>query len=197
MPQSFQYLDPGPLVEGELELIRPEERWVEALLAACHHPLTVRLEPGMAATTRQQAVAFVENHPGGLGPLNAMGEPPPTYHFWMRTHGQEAAALIAGGIALRIGHSADLEQYVGHIGYHVYPPARGRHYAERACRLLLPLARRHGINPLWITCNPDNIPSRRTCERLGAVLVNVVDLPADHSLRAAGDRRKCRYRLDL
>jgi predicted acetyltransferase len=79
----------------------------------------------------------------------------------------------------------------------VYPFARGHHYAERACRLLLPLARRHGIQPLWITCNPDNFPSRRTCERLGAKLVEIVAVPPRDPLYLRGDHEKCRYRLDL
>jgi len=36
----------------------------------------------------------------------------------------------------------------------------------------------------WITCNPDNLASRRTCERLGAIFVDTLG-------------SKCRYRLDL
>jgi tagatose 1,6-diphosphate aldolase len=61
----------------------------------------------------------------------------------------------------------------------------------------MPLARRHGINPLWITCNPDNHASRRTCERLGATLVEIVPVPVGHTLYQRGEREKCRYRVDL
>jgi tagatose 1,6-diphosphate aldolase len=104
---------------------------------------------------------------------------------------------IAGGIGLRIGSNQKIEMYYGHLGYHVYPPARGRHYAERSVRLLLPLARRHGLTTLWITCNPDNLGSRRTCEHLGATLVSIVPVPEDDTLYARGDREKCRYRLNL
>jgi tagatose 1,6-diphosphate aldolase len=98
---------------------------------------------------------------------------------------------------LRIGTTYDLETYVGHFGYGVYPPARGRHLAERACRLLLPLAKAHGLKRLWITCNPDNWPSRRTCERLGCTLAGVVPVPEGHALYQRGDRYKCRYFLEL
>jgi tagatose 1,6-diphosphate aldolase len=104
---------------------------------------------------------------------------------------------IAGGIGLRIGNTRDLELYYGHVGYNVFPPARGNHYAERACRLLLPLARAHGLRRLWITCNPDNLASRRTCERLGCTMVDLVHVPAGHPLHLRGEREKCRYRLDL
>ena len=104
---------------------------------------------------------------------------------------------IAGGISLRIGDTEDLRQWVGHIGYHVYPKAQGQHLAERACRLILPLAKANDLDELWITCNPENAASRRTCERLGATLVDTVTVPIDHPLRARGDVAKCRYKLTL
>jgi tagatose 1,6-diphosphate aldolase len=104
---------------------------------------------------------------------------------------------IAGGISLRVGNNPDLEMYGGHIGYNVYPPVRGNHYAERACRLLLPLARAHGLRRIWITCNPDNFASRRTCERLGCRFAEIVPVPPEHPLYQRGDIEKCRYWLDL
>ena len=58
---------------------------------------------------------------------------------------------------------------------------------------LLPLTQRHGLDVLWITCNPDNIASRRTCERLGATLVDIIPVPKDHELYARGDHQKCTH----
>ena len=71
--------------------------------------------------------------------------------------GMAVAAMQCGLLPL----SQTSIRFTGHIGYHVYPPARGRHFAERACRMLTPLIRFHQISPVWITCNPDNLPSRR------------------------------------
>lgn len=116
------------------------------------------------------------------------------YKFKMTLAGQEEQI---GSIDLRVGNTDTLVLYAGHIGYGVHPQHRGHRYAANACRLLLPLARRHGLNPLWITCNPDNIASRRTCELAGAKLVEIVDLPEDSDMYQRGDRQKCRYRLDL
>jgi tagatose 1,6-diphosphate aldolase len=131
---------------------------------------------------------------GGFCPGNDAIGHVPAFHFWMRRRGETENGLpIVGGMGLRIGHTPNIEQYLGHVGYQVYPFARGHRYAERACRLVLPLARRLGLDPLWITCNPDNIASRRTCERLGGVLVDTVPLPADHPLYQRGERHKCRY----
>jgi predicted acetyltransferase len=118
----------------------------------------------------------------------------PAYKFEMRRDG---GTETVGDIYLRAGDTFELRMYGGHLAYGVRPGFRGHHYAARACRLLLPLARSHGMKELWITCNPDNLASRRTCELAGAVLVETVDLPEDIDMYQEGERQKCRYRLDL
>ncbi|MBI1256504.1 MAG: GNAT family N-acetyltransferase [Chloroflexi bacterium] len=102
-----------------------------------------------------------------------------------------------GRIDLRLGNSMPIVMYAGHIGYAVFPEYRGQHYAARSVKLLLPLARKHGLNPLWITCNPDNFASRRTCELAGGQMVEIVELPKNNEMYLRGEPRKCRYRLDL
>lgn len=116
----------------------------------------------------------------------------PTYDFIMRVDGKHA-----GRINLRVGNTFNILMYGGHIGYGVIPAFRGHHYAERACRLLFPLAQAHGLTTVWITTNPDNHASRRTCECLGARLVEIVPVPEDSDQYANGDRQKCRYRIEL
>jgi tagatose 1,6-diphosphate aldolase len=118
----------------------------------------------------------------------------PSYTFDM-IHSRTGKTM--GSISLRIGHTKHLTHYAGHIGYGVDEAFRGHRYAARACKLLLPLAKRHGLDPLWITVNPDNVPSRRTCEIFGARMVEIVDLPQDSEMYRRGERRKCRYRVDL
>ena len=117
---------------------------------------------------------------------------PPTYRFEMRVGG-----LLAGNISLRLGHSEYIQKYAGHIGYGVDPMFRGHHYAARSCRLLFPVARSHGFHALWITCNPENVASRRTCELIGGQLMDIVDVPPIIDLYREGDRQKCRYRVLL
>ena len=107
------------------------------------------------------------------------------------------SAQVMGYISLRVGNTPHIMLYAGHIGYRVEPACRGRRYAARSCRLLMPLARRHGLNPLWITTNPDNIASRRSAELAGAQFVEIVALPRDTDMYLKGEREKCRYRLDL
>lgn len=118
----------------------------------------------------------------------------PVYRFRMTLVGQKHEI---GRIELRVSNINRIVMYAGHIGYRVLPPYRGHHYAARSCALLFPLARHHALNPLWITCNPDNYASRRTCELAGATFVEIVDLPGDTDMYQMGERQKCRYRLDL
>lgn len=79
---------------------------------------------------------------------------------------------VIGNIDLRVGLTEKLKEYGGHIGYEVNEKYRGKQPAARSCRLLLPLIQRSGINPVVITCDPENIPSVRTIESLGAELIN-------------------------
>ena len=153
MSTPFTFIDPGPLHEGELELII--ERTELCNKRMCNAPY---------------------------------------YTFTMR---HRPDGRRAGYIDVRIGKADCLTHYAGHIGYRVKPLFRGRRFAARACRLILPLFKAHDINPVWITCNPDNAPSRRTCERLGAEMIEIVDLPTDSDMYRYGERRKCRYRLNI
>ena len=102
-----------------------------------------------------------------------------------------------GGISFRIGHGEYLERYAGHIGYGVDHEYRGRHYAARACRLVLQVAKDHDFRVVWITCNPENVASRRTCELAGGQLIDIVDLPPETDMYKEGERQKCRYRFIL
>ena len=151
---NFDFLDPGSLADGDLELVLVEKKGA------------TRLRP----------------------------EYSPSYSFAMRRPGDPTRR---GGFSLRLGDSEFIERYAGHIGYGVEPAYRGRRYAARSCRLIMPLARRHGFEFLWITCNPDNWASRRSCELAGADYVETVPLPRDTDMYRAGERYKRRYRLDV
>jgi tagatose 1,6-diphosphate aldolase len=123
-----------------------------------------------------------------------MASRPAAYRFEMRRLPDGARM---GRIELRIGQTQDLILYTGHIGYRVDPQYRGHRYAARSCVLLADLARRHGHAEIWITCDPENLSSRRTCELTGAIFEGIVPLPEHHFFYKAGSRSKCRFRLPL
>ena len=117
----------------------------------------------------------------------------PAYIFSVQLR---ATGKIIGRVSLRIGSEEQLK-YSGHIGYQIDPDYRGHHYSERAARLVLPIARRHGLNEVWITCNPDNPASQQTIERLGAKYIETVDVPEDYPMSPGAMRQKRRYCLKL
>jgi predicted acetyltransferase len=131
---------------------------------------------------------LAECMPAGSSPWGV-----PAYSFRM----QNPAGEYLGRIRLRVGWNEDVIHYAGQVGYAVEPAHRGHHYAERACRLIIPVAKRHGMTSLWITCQPDNAASRRTLERLGAVCVGIIDVPPEYPLDAGTERRKMCFRLEL
>ena len=121
------------------------------------------------------------------------------YDYIIAPHGQRREA---GRISLRLGESPCV-YYFGHIGYHVDPPWRGHHYAARACALLEPLIAASGKSSIVITTDPDNMPSRHTCERIGCILESIVPVPPLMQSRWELSPIKCRYvwkinaRMDL
>ncbi len=117
----------------------------------------------------------------------------PDYEFQMRRTGTKTRL---GLIRLRIGSARHL-RYAGHIGYEVDPPHRGHRYAARSCRLLLPFARAHGLKAAWLTVDPANTASIRTCELIGARYVETIRLPKDHEMYRRGARYRRRYQLSL
>jgi predicted acetyltransferase len=105
-----------------------------------------------------------------------------------------------GSIRIRHGfeHVPALEEdvrlYAGHVGYSVDEVHRGKGYALQACRALTAHATALGYTSLIVTCNPDNVASRRVCEKLGATLIEIIELPPDNDQRIGkGDTHKCRY----
>ncbi len=97
-----------------------------------------------------------------------------------------------GNIDIRIGYNENI-YYGGHIGYGIDEGYRGKSYAAKACRIIKQVAIAHGMDKLIITCNPDNFPSRRTCEKAGLKLKEIVDLPPHNEMYLNGEKQKCIY----
>lgn len=152
MKKNFKFLNPGRLIDNELELV---------------------LIKKVPANDEKKYVC--------------------AYEFEMRN---ARTGVTMGRISLRAGNNENTK-YGGHIGYGVDEKFRGHRYSARSLKLLFPLAKKHGLNPLWITCNPENIPSKKTCELAGGKLAEIIDLPEHNEQYQKGERKKCRYRFDL
>lgn len=116
----------------------------------------------------------------------------PAYHFFICS----LNGTKMGTCDLRIGYNDKL-YYGGHIGYSVFPEYRGNHYAGKACLLLFQLAVKHNMEYCYITCNPDNYASRKTCEYAGGKLIEIAELPEENDMRDDGEFEKCIYEFTL
>ena len=101
-----------------------------------------------------------------------------------------------GKCDLRVGHNDNL--YIGgNIGYQIDEPYRGHHYAAEACRLLFDLARRHDLEYLYITCDPANQASARTCELAGGRYIETAAIPENNDMYEQGKRWVMVYRFEV
>ena len=113
----------------------------------------------------------------------------PEYKFEMRG----VSGTKVGNISLRTCLTDQLASYGGHIGYEVDPESRGTHFAARSCHLLFELARKHGIGTLLITCDPQNIASRKTIERIGGRLTRIEQATTEGGV----ERDTCYFYVDI
>lgn len=113
----------------------------------------------------------------------------PAYHFNISLSGSSEPI---GAIDIRIGYNENL-YYGGHIGYLVNEEYRGNRYAAKAVWLLRRVAHAHGMKRLIITCNQENIASRKTCEYIGAIFLEIADVPEENDMYQRGEKQKCIY----
>jgi RimJ/RimL family protein N-acetyltransferase len=111
----------------------------------------------------------------------------PAYHFRILN----AAGADAGHINFRMCGTEHVRVCAGHIGFEILEAARGHGYAFEACRALAPFVRSF-YDSVTITCNPDNVASIRTIERLGARFMDEVPVPP-HDPHFKHSRSKKRY----
>lgn len=114
----------------------------------------------------------------------------PEYRFNILLH---LTDVIIGYINVRIGDDETLEYYYGHIGYGIDESYRGHKYAAKACELAKQVLLDNSVERVIITCDPNNVASRKTCERIGAILVDIIDIPVNSEAYSVDESQKCRY----
>jgi len=115
------------------------------------------------------------------------------YYYDIMIHGTNQRI---GYIDLRVGHSEHL-YYLGNIGYRIFEEYRGHYYAYKACLIVFDVAKKIGLSYLIITCDPSNVGSKKTLEKLNGTFLGVKRVPMSHVLFMQGDKYKCIYRFDL
>lgn len=99
--------------------------------------------------------------------------------YWLYIDGKP----VAYG-KLRHALNEQLLRHGGHIGYTVRPSERGKGYGKLLLKELLRAAKKKHLDKVLITCNVDNVRSRRVVESNGGMLENIID-------------RTCRYWIHL
>ena len=99
-----------------------------------------------------------------------------------------------GRISMRIGSNFH-SYYNGNIGYEIEENFRGKNYALKACKLVLPIAKAHGMNELFLTCDENNIPSYKTIEKLGGELLEIVKPPKNYFAYRENMKKQRIYKL--
>ena len=116
----------------------------------------------------------------------------PGYRRWMWDHGDDGGFCGSIGFRWQPGTSSLPPYVLGHIGYAVVPERRGRGYATRALALLLPEARKEGLDYVELTTDADNVPSQKVITNNGGVLVERFDKGKAHG---GGDTLRWRITL--
>lgn len=101
---------------------------------------------------------------------------------------------LIGRISMRIGSNFH-SYFNGNIGYEIEEIFRGNNFAYKACKLVLQIAKAHGMNEIILTCDENNIPSYKTIEKLGGELVEITKPPVNYFAYRENMKKQRIYKL--
>ena len=149
------------------ELISPSSHvhvsWLEAVTEPGYEPrwaddfdlVTLRDPRAFVAYVAEQRAQARDDFPRAAGWV-------PVTHLWWVDRSE-----FLGRLSIRHRLTPWLLDYSGHIGYDVRPSARRRGHATAMLREAIPWCRGMGIDPVLVTCDADNIASRKVIENNG------------------------------
>ena len=152
------------------ELVYPDvkwhDSWAQTLLEFGEdYPHGSGLGPGLIDVTADGCAAFVAERLRGADPEAPRPEGIVLCDYFWITDGDE----MVGFLALRHELTPWLLEEGGHIGYSVRPSRRREGHASRAVALATIRAKELGLERVLLTCDEDNVGSRRTIENAGGV----------------------------
>jgi predicted acetyltransferase len=109
----------------------------------------------------------------------------PGSDFWLIDDNE-----FIGGLSLRHELNENLLKMGGHIGYEIRPSKSRQGYGTQTLRLGLEKARELGLRRVLITCDEDNIGSKKIIEHNGGMFENAIEIEGDPV-------RKLRYWIEI
>lgn len=94
----------------------------------------------------------------------------PESAFWL-VHNKR----FIGRVYVRHALNQKLHDFGGHIGYNIRPSERRKGYGKKALGLALIEAKKLDLHTALITCNEDNLASKKIIEANGGVLQDVIE----------------------
>lgn len=91
--------------------------------------------------------------------------------FWLIVDGD----IYAGELGVRHHLTDSLLRFGGHIGYKIRPTLRRKGYGTLMCKLGIEEAHKLGIDDILITCDDNNIGSKKIIEANGGILKDKVN----------------------
>ncbi len=95
----------------------------------------------------------------------------PSTTYWLMEDGE-----YIGHVNIRHRLTPALERLGAHIGYAIRPSWRGKGYGTQMLRMALEKARSLGVERVLITCDKDNIASRKVIEKNGGVFRDEIEV---------------------
>lgn len=159
------------------ELVRPSARYRESFLEAVREAQAAG--SGLGDTLKWNLDEISANFDRLLQELSRYepGKELPegfvhSEYLWL-VNGDE----YLGRVSIRHTLNERLRQFGGHIGYEIRPSARRQGNASLALKLALERCRELGIERALVTCDVDNLGSRRTIEKNGGELEGEFEVP--------------------
>lgn len=169
-----------------MQLVKPSIKYKQEYLGALEESKgetsdTQLNKPEENQSFEEFVQQFIDNEIGKNLPKGWV----PATMFWLLDNNE-----IIGRVHIRHELNDYLFKFGGHIGYYIKPSKRNMGYGKKILELSLAEAKKLGLTKILVTCDEDNIGSKKIIEANGGLLENKVESGEDKP-------QTCRYWIEL
>jgi len=170
-----------------MELVLPDVKYKESYLEALKESEGEESGARLKKPEENQSFEdFVKRFHDEMKGLNLKEGYVPATTFWLIDKGE-----FIGRANIRHELTDNLFKYGGHIGYHIRPSKRKMGYGKKILELALQEAKKMGFKKVLLTCDDDNVGSRKIIEANRGVLENIIEGEKE------GEPKKRRYWITI